>query len=198
MGAVEWGPVSAWVAAVATILATIVALLVAFHITDRVRGPRLRFTFEQSEPWCRRGALSDGRQVFWVRIGVENVGQESARGCVGRLIGLTTDGLTRADVDPLQLRWAAVPRSRSFNPVDLRRDQREFLNVLVLNEHEARWRIVTFEDPDFDPGFSTNLEPASEHILRLAVFADNAPTTTCALVASMETSQSKLTLRLDA
>jgi hypothetical protein len=196
MGDIDWGPVSAWVAATATILATIVALLVAYRVPDSVRAPRLRLTFQQSEPWCRSAALSDGRVVFWVRLGVENAGREPARGCVGRLIGLTTDNVARADIDPLQLRWAALPRSRAFNPIDLRRDQREFLNVLVLEEQEARWRIVTFEDPDFDPGFSTDLLPAQEHVLRVAVFADNASTTTCSLVASVSSTDGEISLHL--
>jgi hypothetical protein len=190
---IEWGPVSAWVAAVATILATIVALLVAYRVPDSVRAPRLRLTFEPAEPWCRGAALADGRNVYWVRIGVENVGRDAARGCVGRLLGLTTDGVARADVDPVQLRWAGLPRSKAFEPVDLRRDQREFLNVLVLEE-ETRWRIVTFEDPDFDPGFSTELAPDREHSLRVAVFADNAETATRALVAGMR--GSAISLRL--
>jgi hypothetical protein len=173
---------SSWFAAVATVVATAVALLVAYRVPDAARAPRLRLTFEPTEPWCRTAGLADGREVYWVRVGVENAGREPARGCVGRLIGLTTDGAERPDVDPLQLRWAGLPRSRAFDPVDLRRDQREFLNVLVL-EAGARWRLVTFEDPDFDPGFSTELPPDREHVLQVALFADNAATATCSLVA---------------
>ena len=98
------------------------------------------------------------------------------------MIRLTTDRAERPDGDPIQLRWAGVPRSRSFDPVDLRRDQRELLNVLVLNE-AGRWRLVTFEDPDFDPRFSTELAPDLRHVLKVAVFSDNADTTTRYLVA---------------
>jgi hypothetical protein len=126
---------------------------------------------------------------------VENVGRDSAGGCVGRLLGLTTDGLARADVDPIQLRWAGLPRSQAFEPIDLRRGQREFLNVLVLEEG-ARWRIVTFEDQDFDPGFSTELAPDQEHVLRVAVFADNAETAVCALVAVVRAPEGQISLRL--
>ena len=68
---------------------------------------------------------------------------------------MTTDGELRSDVDPVQLRWAGLPRSRAFDPVDLRREQREYLNVLDLRDGD--WRLVTFEDPDFDPGFATDL-----------------------------------------
>jgi hypothetical protein len=75
----------------------------------------------------------------------------SARGCVGRLINVTTEVEVQADVDPVQLRWAGLPRSRAFDSVDLRREQREYLNVLYLRDGDA-WRLVTFEDPDFDQG----------------------------------------------
>jgi hypothetical protein len=100
-----------------------------------------------------------------VRVGVENVGQQPARGCVGRLTGIATDGVPRADVDPVQLRWAGVPPSRYFDPVGVRRGQREFVNVLYLREG-SRWRIVTFDDADFIPGFTTELAAHRHHVLR--------------------------------
>ena len=67
--------------------------------------------------------------------------------------------------------------------------------MLVLQEG-ARWRIVTFEDGDFDPGFSTELAPDREHVLQLAVFADNASTATCALVASVRVPDGAISVRL--
>jgi hypothetical protein len=193
---IDWGPISAWVAAAVTFGAALIALLVAMGVFDSVRGPRIRITFEQTEPWCRPAKVTDGSEVLWVRVGVENVGRGPARGCVGRMISLTSDGVERPDVDPIQLRWAGVPRSRSFDPVDLRRDQREFLNVLVLNE-ARRWRLVTFEDPDFDPGFSTELTPDQQHVLKVAVFSDNADTTTRFLVAYLPPDAQRIELRLD-
>jgi hypothetical protein len=58
---------------------------------------------------------------------------------------VTTDGAARRDVDPVQLRWAGLPRSGAFDPVDLRREQREYLNVLCQHDGDA-WRLVTFQD----------------------------------------------------
>ena len=89
----------------------------------------------------------------------------------------------RTDVDPVQLRWAGVPRSRSFEPVDIRRGQREFLNVVYLVEGR-RWRIDTYAEPDFHPGFTTDLPSDSEHVVDVAVFADNAATGTYSLEIS--------------
>jgi hypothetical protein len=105
--------------------------------------------------------------------------------------------VVREDIDPVQLRWAGVPRSKSFNPIDVRHDQREFLNVLFM-PIGTHWRIVTFEDSDFDPGFGTDLALDQEHVLRIAVFSDNARTCILSLVAVLRTADGVSTLRLAA
>jgi hypothetical protein len=193
--AVEWGPVAVWVSAIATFAAAAIALLASTGVFDRRRAPRLHVTFEQSEPWCRAGVHPVDGDVLWVRVGVENVGDQPARGCVARLSGITTDGERRADVDPIQLRWAGVPPSRFFEPVDLRRGQREFVNVLYLREGD-RWRIVTFEDPDFIPGFTTELAVAHDHVLDLAVFSDNAATAATSLAVKVGADEKSMVARL--
>ena len=53
---------------------------------------------------------------------------------------------------------------------------------MLFLDRDARWHITTFEDPDFDPGFPTELRGNSEHVLEIAIFSDNATTTTCSLV----------------
>src|SRR5690349_13045944 len=88
---VEWGPVAAWAGAVVTFLSVLVALAIALGLFDAFRGPRIRITFEQIEPWCRKAVGGD--DALWVRVGVENVGRKPARGCVGRMISVTTDGV---------------------------------------------------------------------------------------------------------
>lgn len=108
---------------------------------------------------------------------------------------MTTNGAHRPDVDPVQLRWAGVPRSRAFYPMDLRRDQREYLNVLCLRDG-SRWRLVTFEDPDFDPGFTTDLPLDQPHVLRFSVFSDNAHTVTRSLVAEVGSGDGEVKLQL--
>lgn len=173
--AVDLGAAAGWAGAGATLLVVITTSLVALGFFDRFKAPRLVLTFAASEPWCRRGSLADGRAAWWVRIGVENRGKSVAYGCVGRLTAVATAGLDRDDVDPVQLRWAGSPRSRAFDPIEIRPGQREYLNVLVQPDHEP-WRLVTFEDPDFDPGFTTELDVMQVHRLRVAVFSVNAST----------------------
>jgi hypothetical protein len=168
MVAVEWGPVAVWVGAAASFAAALVAVMVALGWFDSRRAPLITVTFEGAEPWCRIGRVDD-REVMWVRVGVANVGRRPARGCVGRVVAVSTDGAARQDIDSIQLRWAGVPRSISFRPIDLRRGQREFLKVLSLDD-EGRWQIVTLDDPDFDPGFATELPADHEHVLEVALF----------------------------
>ena len=179
--AVEWGPVGTWAGAGATVLVVIVTVLVAFGYFDAFRRPRIHITFEPAQPSCRYGTTEHEGTALWVRIGVENRGVAPARGCVGRLIAVTTDSELRHDVDPVQLRWAGLPRARAFDPMDLRRDQREYLNVLYAPE-ESRWELVTFDDPDFDPGFKTELPVDQRQVFQISVFSDNAETVTKSLL----------------
>ena len=178
---VDWGPVSAWAAAIATFTVALVALLASLRVLEALGGPNIRITFEQREPWCREATTRDGTRALWVRVGVENTGRDTAQGCIGRMTSLRTGGVLRADVDPLQLRWAGTPRALGFHAVDLRRDQREFLNVL-LRPACRHWRIETFERTDFDPGFATELSAEHEHAIEIAVFAHNAHTVARLLV----------------
>ena len=106
---VEWGPVGTWAGAIATVLVVITTALVALGYFDGFRGPRLRLTFEATEPWCRQGKTEGDGTALWVEVGVENLGASPARGCLGRLISVTTNGALRPDIDPVQLRWAGVP-----------------------------------------------------------------------------------------
>ena len=128
-----------------------------------------------------------------MRVAVENAGRAPGHGCVGRLVGLITEGRARTDLDPVQLRWAGVPRSRAFDAIDIRPGQREFLNVLVLRPGSA-WRLVTFEDPDFDPGFPLDLTADQEHVLTLAVFADDVEAPMRSLAARVAASGEITTL----
>lgn len=173
--AIIWGPVANWASASGTVIVATISILAALGWFERFRRPRLRVTFDQREPWCRRADYRDGSEGLWVRLAVQNAGRQTARGCVGRIIAVTTSGEPRVDIDPVQLRWAGRPLSRATGPVDLRRDQREFLNIVFLEDF-GPWHVVTFEDEDFHPGFTTDLEAGRGHIVEVALFSDNAPT----------------------
>jgi hypothetical protein len=170
----DWGPVGVWVGAAATASAALVALLAGTGRLDKFRRPHLQLAFQPVQPWMRDVATDRG-SITWLRVSADNIGHEPARGCIGRLTALTTDGTERTDIDPVQLRWAGVPRSHSFHPVDLRRGQREYLNI-VHRRGQGPWQIDTFTGPDFDPGFPTTLDPRQTHRLTVALYSDNADT----------------------
>ena len=56
--------------------------------------------------------------------------------------------------------------------------------------------IVTFDDPDFDPGFTTQLQADQVHTLEIAVFSDNADTATGKLIAKRPRADGPLALEL--
>lgn len=178
---IDWGPVAAWAGAAATVLVVITTSLVALGFFDRFGGPRITLTFDQRQPWCRHGKLADGTRALWVRLGVENSGRAQAEGCVGRMISASVRGKVRDDVDPVQLRWAGVPHSRAFNPVDIRPGQREYLDMLCLPDGGS-WRLVTFEAPDFDAGFVTEFSPSEGCEFQVSVFAADGSRATTTLV----------------
>jgi hypothetical protein len=180
-GGLDWGPVSSWVAGVATVVAVVVALL-GWRVRDFLQQPRLKITFDQAEPFCRETLLSDGRQSYWVRVKVQNRGKDPARECVGKLSKVYTGGRFRDDRDPLQLRWCGVPDHRGFEPIHLARTQHEFLNVFRIVQGVRQLWIET--DPDYAPGFPKFLEEESEHRVEISVFADNAAPKTITLTVA--------------
>jgi hypothetical protein len=95
----------------------------------------------------------------------------------------------------VQLRWAGLPRSRAFDAMDLGRGQREYLNVLYLPAGSG-WQLVTFRDPDFDPGFATTLPLDGRHQIELSVFSNNASTVTNSLTAEAPPDGAEPTLEL--
>ena len=170
---------SSWVAAGATIGAAVVALIVALGFFQWLRRPQLKITFEPIEPWCRttnvvRNLAAGGTETKegrWVRVRVENKGSQPARACLGKLTQVKTDGEPRADLDPMQLRWAGVPDDKGFEAISLRRGQHEYLNLFLVLE-EADVEVVTFSN--FAAGFRTQLERNRSHWVQVDIFAENA------------------------
>lgn len=71
----------------------------------------------------------------------------------------------------------------------------EFVNVLYLREGSP-WRIVTFDDADFIPVFTTELAADRHHVLQLAVFADDAETVKRSLAVKVGADEGPIAARL--
>ena len=171
--AVDWGPVSAWVAAGATLGAVLVALFGPW-LWRRLRHPSLEITFEPGEPCCRGTVWSNGKRDYWIRVRVRNVGQDVARACVGKVTRVNTGTEFRSDIDPMQLRWCGVPDRHGFDPIHLAENQDEFLNVFCIVEGDPIIGFETYPSEDFSPGHPTHLDSGAEHQVQISVVADNA------------------------
>ena len=79
--------------------------------------------------------------------------------------------------------------------IDLGRGQREYLNVLYLPTG-GDWHLVTFQDPDFDPGFATDLPLEGRHTVTISVFSNNAGTVSTSLTAEARSDETTPTLSL--
>ncbi len=135
--------------------------------------PILTLAHQSLEPFVRVTTLEDGRHCQWVRVRVENVGRSPARGCLGIVASVATEGRTRPDIDPLQVRWAGVPRARGFEPITLSRGEAAYLNVVMSRDGEHAMEFDTFNE-DFDPGFPTCLSSSASHEVRVTVSSDTA------------------------
>jgi hypothetical protein len=134
---VEWGPVGTWAGAIATVLVVITTALVALGYFDGFRGPRLRLTFEATEPWCRQGKTEGDGTALWVRVGVENLGAGPARGCLGRLISVTTNGELRPEIPA---RSSAMAATGPPIPPPMIRARRSAMMTLLPSPDAVAWR----------------------------------------------------------
>lgn len=167
---VDWGPVSAWVAAGVTFL----AVLVAFGVRDWLKRPRLKITFQDAEPHCRFTDLTIGRKGYWVRVRVENTGINPARACVGTATEVRTADELRSDIDPMRLRWCGVEDALGFQPIHLAKGQYEYLDVFRIVQGDRRLWFETFPPDRYAPGHDTFLAPDKSHRVCVSVVSDNA------------------------
>ena len=166
--------IALWVAPFATLGSVLLAIFLP-RIMDWLQRPRLRIEYNPSEPFVR-STLLDGEPATWQRLKVTNAGRRPARRCIGMMTRVRSAGEPRHDIDPVQLRWAGVPRHLGFEGIDLGRDEYAFLDLLMRFVREPFARIQTFEDSDFDPGFGVELsvDGRSKHRIAVTVTSDSA------------------------
>ena len=165
--------VAQWLGPAATFSAVLVALF-GPQWWGWWRQPKLTLEFEPGEPCVRTTELTNGVLTEWTRVRVRNTGRTSAQRCVPMLVRVASNGAERKDIDPIQLRWAGIPRSRGFDPVNLARGDFAYFNVLRQQENEKVARFESFDYPDLDTGFLTVLPLSDSHKLTVTVTSDTA------------------------
>jgi hypothetical protein len=165
--------IAQWLAPIVTVFAVLVALF-GQQFWAWWRRPILKIEFEEKEPFVRETNLQNGKRGEWVRVRVRNVGRSPAQRCIPMLVAVTSDSGERQDIDPMQLRWAGVPRSQGYKPMNLANGDFAYVNVLVTEDDWHHSRFVTFESADYDPGFPQGLLHKSAHRVRVTLTSDTA------------------------
>lgn len=173
-----------WLIAGGTIGAAVVALALGL-LVPWLRAcwlrPTLTIEYESREPCCRDAPFPSGEPAHWVRVKVTNKGRSAAKRCKGKLIAVhRADGSLREDIDPMQLRWAGIPWQRGLEPLDLAREEGEFLGVVYARGTRPDVAFTTVDEAP--AGFLKWLEAGPPHRVTLAVYADNAKSETADFV----------------
>jgi len=103
------------------------------------RKPKIKIEFRQEEPYCKEVPLANLQNIpsYWMRIKVENIGKQIAKGVEGRLVEIKDkDGNSISKFVPLILRWASRPYSKIPDIKDVRMDINRgaswFLDVIYI------------------------------------------------------------------
>lgn len=159
-------------AAIGTVGAVIVALLLGVAL-PWFRRPCLKIDYQPRDPYCRDAPLPQGLPAHWVRVKVTNKGRGAAKRCIGKMIAVYgVDGRPRADRDPMRLYWADASWKQPPEPLDLARDESEYLGVVYAHKDNPSAALISTHGGG--SGFRKELEAGQSHRVRLAVYADNA------------------------
>ena len=154
-----------WVAvgALGTLAAAVVALFVAFlpSLLGKWNRPKPDIQFQNEVPYSRysrtaikyvvqgndENIIEKSGWAYWVRLRIQNTGKSVMQACEGRLDQITdntTHETEHRDFDPVVLHWVGHTKG----PLDINRNEYEYLDVFFLFEHEPSKYIIRTEDWD--------------------------------------------------
>lgn len=151
------------------------------------RRPRFSVEFKCDKPFVRdtetdsvarsTSDTADTAPSHWLRVRVTNVGRGTAKGCVGRLVGVTDDkGKKVEPLDPLYLHWVGTSWSDvPFRRLDLARGDAEFLDVCMTQQANPNLYLAGDQFPLWtrnDQRGITNFLHAGKYVLAIAVYGD--------------------------
>ncbi|RLI75500.1 hypothetical protein DRP05_14675 [Archaeoglobales archaeon] len=157
-----------------------------------LKRPKIRIEFRQEEPYCKEVPLEDLQNIpsYWIRIKVENIGKQIAKGVEGRLVEIKDkNGNSIKEFVPLILRWASRPYSKIPDIQDVRMDINRgaswFLDVIYIadvaklkSSEKERYKIWGQRTHICDiymglpTGTLKDLDPG-EYYLTITIYGDN-------------------------
>jgi hypothetical protein len=149
-------PLTDWLTAIGTLLAVVVALLIAFlgAIQSKINEPKLELEIENKEPCCRHAEIIDDwveinyirrhPQSYFLRLRVRNKGKSVARHVEVRLVRIldVDSRKERTDYDPTHLNWVGYGLS---NYISIPRGLYEYVNVGYVKDTLNKFILSTTE-----------------------------------------------------
>lgn len=151
-------PITDWLTAIGTILAVVVALLIAFlgAIRAKLNEPKLELECENKEPCSRHAEIlnetiineanheSRHPQGWFLRLRVKNKGKSIARDVEVRLVRILDIDTKeeKADYDPSHLSWVGYGLN---NAISIPRGLYEYANVCFVKDNSNMVYIATTE-----------------------------------------------------
>lgn len=171
----------------AAITGLVLSIATAYITTIRplLRKPRLNLFIDEVR--CSIPTLQGDTASWFIRLGVMNYGLTTAKGCVGRIIGIWTEqGEQIKKFDPLTLFWTRQDgRHTGFSPVDIQGyGDIEYLDIAQVKKHDLTpmgLRVVLRPPMTLSKGEANSPSPgvepalrAGSYFIRIAIYAENA------------------------
>lgn len=183
--------------ALGTLGAVAVALFAVFwpSIIAWWKKPRLKFEFENKEPFCRhtfgKTSLDTGMTLrvnsYYVRLRIKNIGRSIARRCEGKLVAIAHKDLKslRQDFDPVVLHWVgsdtfirnfgggitSIQQSKNFT-IDINSKEYEYLDLISIDENSNHYLIQAI---DYDIPRGIVLDPQrDDYYFLVTAYAENS------------------------
>lgn len=172
-----------WLSAIGTTLLAVMTFVVAILI-PWWKKPKFTIEFDNVQPFCRETTLVEEMHVegyttpippklgYWLRLRVTNSGKSVAKRCIGKLVKvMDNSGRELTDYDPVVLHWVGTSwEDVPFRPIDLNREEHEFLDVLVART-DSPGNVFMCTDT-YLRGIPKHVTPGTYRI-QITIYGDN-------------------------
>ena len=110
---------------------------------------------------------------IFIRVKVNNSRKKIAKKCFGKITDWYTNGKKVDEFDPIKLHWVSNDLS-DYSPIDLAKDEYEYLDIIKTNREQAKLLIYTNTHPRGTP---LSFSDKDEHLFRLSIYCENETST---------------------